>query len=325
MRTVALAFVAVVWQPGGDRGKDAARADNELQKIVLARKGYLVPIRTMQVSPEVSGRVMQLHFEEGTQVKKGDLLAELDPRRYELEYRRAQAGVDQARAALEQQSRGSRQEEIKLAELNRLEAEEQRKLTQAELKQAERKTNPADAFEIMKANSRLRMAELQIQRAEIVLKSLREGPRPEDLAAARAQVAAAEAAFAAAKYLLDSTRIYAPFAGTILTKKVEVGSLVDPAGFQVSAGVCELADLNALEVDLPIEERDLSQIFQGQKCEIRSEAFPGVVYQGQVARLLPMADRAKGAVPVRVRLDRSKNDGKLRPEMGVLVTFFAKD
>jgi multidrug resistance efflux pump len=120
IRTVALAFVALVWQPGGEPGKDAARADNEQQKIVLARKGYLVPIRTVQVSPEVSGRVTQLHFEEGTQVKKGDLLAELDPRRYELEYRRAQAAVDQARAALEQQSHGSRQEELKLAELNRL-------------------------------------------------------------------------------------------------------------------------------------------------------------------------------------------------------------
>ncbi|HEV3445931.1 MAG TPA: biotin/lipoyl-binding protein, partial [Gemmataceae bacterium] len=61
-------------------------------KPVLERKGYLVAVLTVTVSPEVSGRVTFLHCEEGTDVKQGDLLAQLDATRYEAEYKRAEAG-----------------------------------------------------------------------------------------------------------------------------------------------------------------------------------------------------------------------------------------
>ena len=51
-----------------------------------------------------------------------------------------------------------------------------------------------------------------------------------------------------------------------------------------------------------IEEREVSKIFKGQLCKIRPEGFPERVYEGQVSRLMPTADRAKSAIPVRVKL-----------------------
>ncbi len=84
-----------------------------------------------------------------------------------------------------------------------------------------------------------------------------------------------------------------------------------------------MADLSDLEVELNIAEREVSKVSPGQKCKIRAEAFPDRVYDGVVARLMPIADRAKGAIPVRVKVSipREEEGVYLKPEMGVLVTF----
>ena len=105
--------------------------------------------------------------------------------------------------------------------------------------------------------------------------------------------------------------------------------MVNPAAFSngLSASLCDMADLSDMEVDLAIAERDISKVFKGQKCRVKAEAFPDRVYSGFVSRLMPTADRAKGAVPVRVKIDipREEEGRYLRPEMGAVVTFLAKE
>ena len=87
-----------------------------------------------------------------------------------------------------------------------------------------------------------------------------------------------------------------------------------------------MADLSKLEVDLNIQERDVARVFKGQICQVRAEAFPRRVYDGVVSRLMPIADRAKGAVPVRVKLSiPAEEEGiYLKPEMGATVAFFGE-
>jgi hypothetical protein len=79
-------------------------------------------------------------------------------------------------------------------------------------------------------------------------------------------------------------------------------------------------------VDLTIQERDVAKVFKDQRCKIRPEAFPERIYDGFVSRLMPIADRAKGAVPVRVKVavPRKEEGVYLKPEMGVIVSFFKK-
>ena len=93
--------------------------------------------------------------------------------------------------------------------------------------------------------------------------------------------------------------------------------------FNISASLCDLADLSDLEVDLSIQERDISKVFAGQKCQVRAKAFPDRFYDGVVDRLMPIADRAKGAIPVRVKIQvpREEEGKYLKPEMGTVVTF----
>jgi len=150
------------------------------------------------------------------------------------------------------------------------------------------------------------------------------GPRQEVIAAAEADLKMARAELAKAQWRLEGTVIRAPGAGTILAKKVEQGEYVNPRGVNPGS-ICELADLTKVEVDLTIQERDLHRVFAGQKCAIRLDADPKVVYEGSVSRLMPVADRARGALPVRVRIQVPKDDAKVRPEMRAIVSFLAKE
>jgi multidrug resistance efflux pump len=244
----------------------SGRSDTELafdDEVVLETKGYLIPVSQVQVSPRVSGEITEIHFEEGTRVKKGDVLARIDPAPYDLDYKHAQAKVAAARARVEEY----------------------------------RASDPGQD---------------------------KKGPTNHRLEVLRAELAAAEAVSAKAKWLLDGAEIRAPISGTILTKHAEKGNTIIPTAFSVKASICDMADLTKMEVDLTIQERDFPRIFKGQKCKVTSDAIPGVTYKGQVSRILPVADRAKGAIPVRVRLEVPKDDGALRPEMGVTVSFLGK-
>ncbi len=166
----------------------------------------------------------------------------------------------------------------------------------------------------------LKHAQAKLELAKARYDKIR-GGTPPDLRIAEAEIVVAQTEVEQTKWHLDSTTIVAPFSGTIMTKRTEVGALVHPLGFQVSAAICELADLTELEVDVAIAERDIHKISKGQKCTIRAAAFPARLYQGEVARIMPAADRAKGAIPVRVRIILPANDDRLRPEMAAVVVF----
>ena len=139
------------------------------------------------------------------------------------------------------------------------------------------------------------------------LKLMHDGPRVERIDAAKAEVMQAEADLAKAEWRLGNCTIVAPISGTILKKNAEEGNIVNPIAFNGSFSLCEMADLSDLEVDLSIQERDdLPACTKGRQCKVRAEAFPDRVYDGVVSRLMPIADRAKGAMPVRVKLTRAR-------------------
>jgi multidrug resistance efflux pump len=178
------------------------------------------------------------------------------------------------------------------------------------------------------------MAEHQLatRRAELAL--LKAGAWKPDVEAADALVNRARAELAKAQWKLDNTFIYAPVTGTILTKKAERGNLVNPSAFSngLAASLCDMADLSDLEIELEIQERDISRVSKGMPCTVVPEAFQSYApflkkypegYRGFVSRLMPTANRAKGAIPVRVRVEvpREEEGVYLKPEMGVIVSF----
>jgi RND family efflux transporter MFP subunit len=169
----------------------------------------------------------------------------------------------------------------------------------------------------------LRRAEAHLALALARLAKARAGGNKEDLAVAQAEVEVARADAERCKWRLDATVIRSPINGVILSKKTEEGNLVNPLGFNVSASICDIADLSQLEVDVAIPEGEISKVSAGQVCLVRVDAKPDAVFKGRVDRLMPVADRAKGTVSVRVRLLDLKGNAPLRPESRARVQFLA--
>jgi multidrug resistance efflux pump len=170
----------------------------------------------------------------------------------------------------------------------------------------------------------LQLARAERGLAEAELAKAKGGTNMADVGIAQAKVKVAQARVAIAQYRLDCTVIRSPVNGTVLVKRAEVGTRIDPNAYQVPASLCDLADLRVLDVEVWVQEVDLAKVFRGQSCLIQAPAIPDVTYKGHVVRLLPVADRAKGAVALRVRVDVPRGDDRLRPELGALVQFAAK-
>ena len=297
--------------------------------IVLESKGYIVAVHQIQVSPKVAGMIVKLSLEEGKRVKQGDVLAELETVDYVADRDRAKATLDSSRQRLLELERGNRPQEIQAAKADLEESEAQREQLYLDWKRnvSLKNGNALAPKDYEQAYSAYKAMDRHVVRLRENYKLMVEGPRQEKIDAARADVVLAQADLAKAQWRLDNCIVRAPVSGTILTKKTEEGSIVNPIAFNVAASLCDMADLSDLEVDLNIQERDVAKVFRGQNCRIRPDAFPERTYEGSVSRLMPIADRAKGAVPVRVkvRVPKDEEGVYLKPEMSAVVSFLKKE
>ena len=293
---------------------------------VVESKGYIIPEQQILVSPQVSGRVLELNFEAGQRIEKDFVLAVLDNTEYLAEYERVYATLEASKANLAELREGSRPDEIKQvkAEL----AEAQTNLEQAERDYKRAKELSVNGFvnkqDFETSESQYQMTKNRVARLAATTQLMVDGPRQERKLAAEAQVRQAEAELRRAKWRLNNCIIVAPISGTVLKKNAELGNLVNPVAFNGSFSLCDMADLSKLEVELSIQEREISKVKKGQRCKVQPEAYMDRSYDGVVSRLMPIADRAKGAVPVRVRLKvPPEEEGQyLKPEMGAIVRFY---
>lgn len=296
-------------------------------EVVLESKGYIIPEQQILVSPQVSGRVIELNFDAGQRVEKGFVLAVLDNTEYQAEFDRITASLDSANHNMAELEEGNRPDEKAQARAELGEAETN--LAQAARDFArkkelmERKIVSKEDYEA--AESQYQALSKRVEKLAASSRLMDEGARSERKRIAKSQVQQIEAELRRAKWRLDNCVITSPISGTILKKNAELGNLVNPIAFNGSYSLCDMADLSKLEVELSIQERDIARVFKGQKCKVRAEAYPRRVYDGVVSRLMPIADRAKGALPVRVRLTvpAAEEGMYLKPEMGATVQFYA--
>jgi HlyD family secretion protein len=297
--------------------------------VALEAKGYIIPAHQILVSPLVNGRILHLSLEEGRRVEKGEVLAEIETTEYEADVAHTKATVNVMKHRLEELEHGSRPEEVNAAknELAEARAQRQQLLSDWKRKVQLREKGVLTENEYEQAEALYKAMDRRAARLENTYNLMVEGPRSERIEVARAELAQAEAGLKRAQWRLDNCTIRAPIAGTILKKNAEEGNIVNPIAFNGSFSLCEMADLSDLEVDLSIQERDISRVQKGQRCQVRAEAYPDRVYEGVVSRLMPIADRAKGAIPVRVKLTVPADEEGiyLKPEMGVVVSFLKND
>lgn len=304
----------------------AARSGTSDDTVALEVKGYLIPTQSISISPvDVAGRVIKLNIEEGLPFRKGDVLGEIDPTPFEAMRAEAKAQMAAAKARLVEQEAGSRPEEVAqaLAELDEAKAvlEQYRREWQRFESQ---KTLSITTREYEQAEASYVSARKRVEAKQKSYDLIKIGPRQERIDAARAEFEATQARLKQAEWKIENCTIRSPVTGVILTKKAEVGSLLNPVVGGVSTNLCDIADLRKLEVDLEVNERDIGRVRLDQACRVKSDAYPDRAYEGYVDRVMPTANRAKSIVPVRIKVVPREDETQgqyLKPEMGVTVTF----
>jgi HlyD family secretion protein len=272
-------IVATLSQPAG--GSVAAGA------VSVTANGYVAARTRASVSAKVPGRLASLTVDEGSTLKKGDIIARLENADYQAAVAEAQASLASARAQVIEARAERDQMRREAARMRNLKA-----------------TNPGLIAEqdVDAAESRAAQTEARTGSAE-----------------ARVEAASASLRFAQAN--LDNTYIRAPFAGTVLRKEAEVGEVVAPSvgGGLTRGAVVTLADLGTLEVEVDVNEAYIARIRHEQEARITLDAYPDTSFRGTVRQVVPTADRQRATVQVKVSI--TDHDPRILPEMGARVDF----
>lgn len=240
-----------------------------------------------QLGFQAPGRIARLAPREGDRVAAGDELARLEVS--ELDARRSQASaqVEAMQAQLGELLAGSRREEV--AQGRAALAAADARVADAE-RDAERAqtllTGRAVAREVLdKATLALDLARRQRDQAAEQLALLEQGPRPERIAAARAQLGAASAAVATLDATLANSILVAPFAGVVTLRHREPGEIVG-----AGAAVLTLMNPDDRWVRIYVPENRLGRVAIGQPAAITSDTYPGKRYTGEVAFIASSAE-----------------------------------
>ncbi|CAN7277218.1 secretion protein HlyD [Pararhizobium sp. LjRoot255] len=246
-----------------------------------------VDIRQVSLGFRVNGRLSEVAADEGDAIRSGAVLARLDARPYDYAVRSAEANVAALRATLDKLKAGPRPTEIaqtratynaSVAELENAVLE----LTRAEQLRP-RGTISQSAFDQAKAAKA--MAAARAEAARQALNLIEEGTRTEDIAAAEAQLQAAEATLASARTSLEDTELRAPNDGIILSRVRETGAIVAPADT-----VFVLSLTEPVWVRTYVAEPDLGRIHPGMKVKVTSDTRPNDAYDGIIGFISPVAE-----------------------------------
>ena len=238
-------------------GEDAitVRAEDVERRDLVAKvraSGHIEPKRSVDISADISGRIVQLPVEEGQNVSEGDLLLIIDPTQYEAAMRRAEASLAEARAR-EVQAR-------------------------TEYTQAQR---DADRMSQLKERTEDLVTDQEVEQAITVAEV-----RKSFWEAAEHGVANARAAVSEARDRVDKTVIRAPMTGRITRLSVEkgetaiVGTMNNPGSLLLT-----VADLSEMEAVIEVDETDVPSISIGDSASVEIDAFPNRRFAGRVTKI----------------------------------------
>jgi HlyD family secretion protein len=287
---VVLVVAAVAaWMLRSGDGKQKLQFETakvEKGRIVakVTASGVLSALVTVQVGSQVSGRIAALYADFNSSVKKGQLIAKIDPQLF-------QAQVDQARANLFAA-------EGNLAKY-RVQAVDARRTAERQKELAARKLNAqADVDTAVAAAD---AADAQVKAGE-------------------GSVAQARAALQSASVNLAYTNIVSPTSGTVISRNVDVGQTV-AASLQAPTIFVIAEDLEQMQVDTSVAEADVGRLKAGMAASFTVDAYPGEVFRGKVRQVRNASQTVQNVVTYNAVIDVPNPELKLKPGMTANVTF----
>ncbi|PKN66432.1 MAG: efflux RND transporter periplasmic adaptor subunit [Deltaproteobacteria bacterium HGW-Deltaproteobacteria-12] len=249
----------------------------DIKATVLAT-GTVNAVTTVQVGTQVSGTIKQLFADYNSPVRKGQLLAQIDPAIFEAQVGQAQANLMSAKAGLEKTQVALRDAKTTYERSKTLFAKNF--IARSDLDTAE--TNYLSAL------SQIKVAEAQIQQTKAALDS--------------------------ASINLKYSRIVSPVDGTVISRNVDIGQTV-AASFQTPTLFTIAQDLTKMQINTSIDEADIGKIKVGQHATFTVDAYPELTFQGKVSVVRNAPITLSNVVTYDAVITVDNTDMKLKPGM----------
>ncbi len=300
---------------------EASRGD--VTQMVEA-SGSVVSNFDVEIKCKASGEIISLPFDASDVVKKGDLIAELDPSEEERKVEKARVALDSSRA-----SRDTARQNLRMAEKNLENSRSRAEVTlEAAKSAAEERAAKAERVaqlyqnklasreEYETAKTSAAQARADLERAQLTFKDLDveetalEVSR-HNLKRAESDVKASEINLDIAMQGLEDTRVYAPMDGVVTARYVQTGQIISSGTTNVGGGtsIMQVSDLSRLYVLAAVDESDIGQVRIGQEAEITVDAYSGRVFKGRVDRISPRGEMVSSVVTFEVKIEVTEDGG----------------
>ena len=259
--------------------------------------GPIAPVNTTEVGALVSGEILEIYVDYNTPVKKGDLMALIDPTQIQANYDQAVASLSSAKEELEAAKVTYNLADINLRRYQSLYEKEY--VAKTDLEQYE--------LEYATAKSSLNSAESRVIQAQASLDS--------------------------AKKDLDNTRIVSPVDGIVLTKKVSEGQSLT-AGYATPEMFTLAEDLTKMQIEAKVSEADVVKIKEGQTAQFTLDGYPDEKFSGVVRQVRTnytsstsssSSSSSSSSTTYTVVIDVDNEEGKFMPGMTATITIITTD
>jgi HlyD family secretion protein len=297
----------------------AVNAQRGTIRSVVSTNGKVEPLQNFEAHAPVGTTVKKILVREGDQVKKGQLLVELNDAQARSQAARAQAQVLAAEADLNAIQKGGNREEVLTLESQITKARTDHDTAQRNLDALRRlrEQGAASAGEIKNAEDQLKRANTDL---DLLLQKQKNRYSQPEMARVEGQKSEAQAAYSATEDLLSQLNIRAPFEGIVYSLPVQQGAYLNPGDL-----VLEEADLSKVRVRAFVDEPDVGRLAPGDKIEVTWDALPERTWEGAVS-----------VIPAVIKLHGSRNVGettcvvdnkdfKLLPNVNVGVTIITAE
>ena len=250
--------------------------------------GTINPVNTVSVGSTVSGLIKAIYVDYNSEVKKGQLLAQIDPANFEAQVQQNQAQISNAQASLA-----------------RLQA-----IADYDAKQYQRYKNLYAKNFVAKSELDEKYSTYRSDLAQ--------------MNAARAQISQYQASLKTAQTNLGYTKIIAPVDGTVISRKIDLGQPV-AASFQAPELFTIAQDLTKMQIEVSVSEADIGKVKEGQEVTYTLDGYPDSNFEGKVTQVRLSPTTVSNVVTYTVIVDVDNEDLKLKPGMTANVSIITSE
>ena len=300
----------------------------------VSSTGTVTPVTTVQVGSQISGQIKELYADFNAEVKKGQVIARIDPENFEAKVRQADAELAVARAnvAIQQATVERMQAELENAYAALTAAKAQTEKARVVLAHAKRDLDRKKALHRQaiisksqiddtvashdQAHAQLSAAEAQeqAQASTVLSRNAQLKMSRAQVEHALAQVKQRKAALHNSKIDLEHTIIRSPLDGVVIQRNVDIGQTV-AASLQAPTLFTIAQDLRNMQVDTNVDEADIGRIQVGQRVTFTVDSFPGREFIGHVEQIRKAPQTIQNVVTYTVVVSANNQDQHLLPGM----------